>query len=103
MWAAQTHLFCAVYIAGLGLDLVKLALESVEQKPFIADEAQRLPKETTANVFNRSLFWWLNPLLLQGFKDVLEADKLLSIDERVNDASRGDLFARKWDAGTSLI
>ncbi|KAJ5350728.1 hypothetical protein N7541_008455 [Penicillium brevicompactum] len=98
MWAAQTHLFCAVYIAGLGLDLVKLALESVEQKPFIADEAQKLPKETTANVFNRSLFWWLNPLLLQGFKDVLEADKLLSIDERVNDASRGDLFARKWDA-----
>lgn len=103
MWAAQTHLFCAVYIAGLGLDFVKLALESVEQKPFIADEAQKLPKETTANVFNRSLFWWLNPLLLQGFKDVLEADKLLSIDERVNDASRGDLFARKWDAGTSLI
>lgn len=99
MWAAQTHMFCAVFIAGVGLDLVKLLLESVEQKPFLTDEATKSPRETIANVFNRSMFWWLNPLLIHGFKDVLEADKLLSIDARVNDATGGDLFMQKWDAG----
>jgi hypothetical protein len=99
IWAAQTHLFCAVFIAGLGLDLVKLLLESVEQNPFLTNEATKSPRETIANVFNRSMFWWLNPLLIQGFQEVLEADKLQSIDARVNDAAGRDLFTRKWDAG----
>lgn len=103
IWAAQTHLFCAVFIAGLGLDLVKLLLESVEQKPFLTNDAPESPLETIANVFNRSMFWWLNPLLIQGFQDVLEAGNLLSIDSRVNDAAGGDLFMRKWDAGLHLF
>lgn len=45
------------------------------------------------------MFWWLNPLLIKGFRDVLEADQLLNIDARVNNTEDGDLFMQKWDAG----
>lgn len=99
IWAVQTRSFCAVFIANLGFDLIKLLLESIEQRPSLTDQATKWPRETIANVFNRSMFWWLNPLLIQGFKDVLDADQLLSIDARVNDAEGGDRFMQKWDAG----
>lgn len=99
IWAVQTHLFCAVFIASLALDLVKLLLESVEQKPSLHDHATESSREAIANVFNRGMFWWLNPLLIRGFRDVLEVDRLLAIDSRVNDAEGGDAFTRKWDAG----
>ncbi|KAJ6125118.1 hypothetical protein N7471_012435 [Penicillium samsonianum] len=98
IWAVQTRSFCAVFIANLGFDLIKLLLESIEQRPSLTDQATKWPRETIANVFNRSMFWWLNPLLIQGFKDVLDADQLLSIDARVNDAEGGDRFMQKWDA-----
>ncbi|KAL4964262.1 P-loop containing nucleoside triphosphate hydrolase protein [Aspergillus stella-maris] len=72
----------------------QFALESLEKD----GPLDPLPGEARGNVFNRNLFWWLNPLLLQGFREVLAVDKLIAIDHRVNNETDTDKFARKWDA-----
>ncbi|GBF66290.1 fatty acid synthase subunit alpha [Trichophyton mentagrophytes] len=38
-------------------------------------------------LYNRSVFWWLNPLLLQGFREILQAEKL-SANYRYRSASQ---------------
>ena len=88
-------MFVIVFIVGLVCDTVKFVLESLEKD----GPSNPLPGEARGNVFNRNLFWWLNPLLLQGFREVLAVDKLIAIDHRVNNETDTDKFARKWDAG----
>ncbi|KAL4789301.1 hypothetical protein BDV19DRAFT_374334 [Aspergillus venezuelensis] len=94
IWAVQPRMFVIVFIVGLVCDTVKFVLESLEKD----GPSDPLPGEARGNVFNRNLFWWLNPLLLQGFKEVLAVDKLIAIDHRVNNESDTDKFASKWDA-----
>lgn len=103
IWAVQTQTFFIVFVVGLGVDLVKFVLESLERNVAQSESGDPLSGETTGNVFNRNFFWWLNPLLLRGFHEVLEADKLIAIDERVNNESDSDIFARKWDAGLLFL
>ncbi|THC98398.1 hypothetical protein EYZ11_002117 [Aspergillus tanneri] len=97
IWAVQTRPLFIVFVVGLASDLLKLMLESRETRRYHPDTKKKLSGETTANVFNRSLFWWLNPLLIHGFKQVLEVEKLAAIDDLVNNDADGDRFAQKWD------
>lgn len=50
-------------------------------------------------LYNRSVFWWLNPLLLQGFREILQAEKLSAIDRRLSGGDEQP-FLGKWEAGT---
>lgn len=100
-------MFCAVFIAGIVSDLAKFVLELLERRDDGADGADgadgpgRLPAETAANVYNRSVFWWLNPLLLQGFREILQAEKLSAIDRRLRGGDDDeDSFLGQWEAGT---
>ncbi|GFF54141.1 metal resistance protein YCF1 [Aspergillus udagawae] len=98
IWAVQTRTFFIVFVVGLGCDTVKFILECLEKAGHQAQDLNPLPSETTGNVFNRNFFWWLNPLLVHGFKEVLEVEKLTTIDERVTNETDADVFAKKWDA-----
>ncbi|KDB28000.1 hypothetical protein H109_00227 [Trichophyton interdigitale MR816] len=49
-------------------------------------------------LYNRSVFWWLNPLLLQGFREILQAEKLSAIDRRLSGGDEQP-FLGKWEAG----
>ncbi|KAF9890446.1 hypothetical protein FE257_005851 [Aspergillus nanangensis] len=100
IWAVQPKLIFIIFVLGLASDLAKFLLECREVPRYPSDPPKVPPKESTANVFNRSLFWWLNPLLFRGFKNVLEVENLTSIDERVNSDTDGDTFARKWEGLT---
>jgi hypothetical protein len=102
IWAVQTRTFFIVFVVGLGCDTVKFILECLEKAGHQAQDLNPLPSETTGNVFNRNFFWWLNPLLVHGFKEVLEVEKLTTIDERVTNETDADVFARKWDAGMAF-
>ncbi|KAL4811793.1 P-loop containing nucleoside triphosphate hydrolase protein [Aspergillus spinulosporus] len=104
IWAVQPRWFVVIFIVGLACDAVKFVLESLEK----GGASNPLPGEARGNIFNRNLFWWLNPLLLQGFREVLVVEKLTAIDDRVNNERNAGQFARKWDAvsrksPTSLI
>ncbi|EFE30383.1 uncharacterized protein ARB_02755 [Trichophyton benhamiae CBS 112371] len=102
LWAVQARVFCAVFIAGIVSDLAKFVLELLERRDDGADGADgpgRLPAETAANVYNRSVFWWLNPLLLQGFREILQAEKLSAIDRRLRGGGDDeDSFLGQWEA-----
>jgi hypothetical protein len=41
------------------------------------------PPEATANVWARTLFWWLNPLFSKGFARLLSIEDLYSMDSKL--------------------
>ncbi|KAM5429338.1 hypothetical protein McanMca71_002977 [Microsporum canis] len=98
IWAVQPSVYFAVFVAGIASDLVKFVLEALERGKCAPDTPGFLSAETTANVFNRNVFWWLNPLLLQGFREALETRKLSAIDCRLNSDGGTDSFSAKWSA-----
>ncbi|KAI9826794.1 MAG: hypothetical protein M1819_007265 [Sarea resinae] len=48
------------------------------------------PSEVTSSVYNRILFWWLNPLLLEGSRKDLALNDLFSLDEALSSSNAVD-------------
>lgn len=73
-----------------------LVTEAVEKRSILLEPYQDLPPEATSGVYNRSVFWWLNPLLKFGFGKTLQTDDLFNLDEALASANVKDRFSREW-------
>ena len=52
--------------------------------------------EATSGLINRSLFWWLNPLIVTGFRKILTLDDLYSIDPSLDAEMLGRQMQQAW-------
>jgi ATP-binding cassette subfamily C (CFTR/MRP) protein 1 len=89
--------FAVTFSVGVGFHLVLfLAINLCSN---VATTEQKLPRETRANVYNRGLFWWLNPLFWLGFKTILDVSRLPAIDTGLRSQ---DFFDKVWFQWTRL-
>jgi hypothetical protein len=58
------------------LKLLLLALEAQGKTRFLFPQYKHLAPEELSGVFSRRLFWWLNEILLRGYKTVLLPSQL---------------------------
>lgn len=80
-----------------------LLLETLGKRRILLAAYRGLSPEITSGLFSRGLFWWLNSLLVNGFKNVLSAEDIFPINESLSSRKlSGDLQSR-WDACKSLI
>ena len=94
LWSIHGNvLFATLFSVSLGFKLALFILESLEKEAGYSQAYDRLAAETAGNVFTRSLFWWLNPLLWKGFRHVLEVDQLPAID---NELTSPELQRQIW-------
>ncbi len=94
LWTLQDNLpFAIAFSVSIGFKLALFILESLSKESGYDHSYENLSKETAGNVFSRSLFWWVNPLLLTGFKHVLDNDNLPPID---NELSSPELQHKVW-------
>ncbi len=73
----------AVSVTFTSLAVAKAALlvaETVEKGGLILSAFRSDSPEATSGIYSRALFWWLNPLFLLGYKNVLSNDSLFAID-----------------------
>lgn len=77
---------------------VVLVTEAVEKRSILLEPYRGLPPEATSGLYNRSVFWWINPLLRIGFGRTLRVDDLFDLDEKLTSANVQDRFTRKWAA-----
>ena len=79
--------------------VVMLILESTEKRSLLKKGFEKSPIEETSGVFNRTLFWWLNPLLWKGSQITLTVDDLPALDEDLRAASNPQILLEKWGKG----
>ncbi|KAK1245968.1 hypothetical protein MKX07_005037 [Trichoderma sp. CBMAI-0711] len=80
LWLIGERVAASVYTAGLAAKLLILLLELQEKRSFLLPPWNRLNPESTGSIINRSLFWWLNRLLIRGFRATLSGQSLYDTD-----------------------
>ncbi|OAP58615.1 hypothetical protein AYL99_07705 [Fonsecaea erecta] len=80
----------------LAIKLGVLVTEAVEKRSILLEPYRDLPPEATSGVYNKSVFWWLNPLLRQGFGKTLKLDDLYHLDEQLASTNVSARFGRAW-------
>lgn len=97
LWLAlSSSTIPALFSASLALKLFILSLESLEKGDLLFAEWKDRAAEETANIFSRSLFWWLNPVLWRGNRHDLSVDDLPGVDGALSHAEH---FPGRWSHG----
>lgn len=84
----------AVFTASMAAKFILLILEEIPKRHFT--DARDPVRETSAGVISRSLFWWLNPLLLSGSREILEIDQLEPVGDKFDSDYLLQRLERAW-------
>lgn len=87
----------SVFTSSLALKAVLLVLEETPKRS-IAGKKQPV-KETSAGVISRGFFWWLNRMLLDGSRSILDIGSLQMINEKFETHNLSEKLEKKWIQG----
>jgi ATP-binding cassette subfamily C (CFTR/MRP) protein 1 len=86
-----------LFTTSFALKAVILFLEAKEKREwFIAEDKLRSPEESSG-IYSQSLFWWLNSMIMRGFRQVLKPDDLYRLDERMSSELLNARFWKAWN------
>ncbi|XMA07310.1 hypothetical protein WAI453_000101 [Rhynchosporium graminicola] len=76
----ETSTLLGLSTTSVVLKAVLLVLESRSKRRYLRAPYNGYSPETTGGIFNRSFFWWINPILATGFRRLLTLDDLFQTD-----------------------
>ena len=102
LWLRHSYHSAAItYSVAGGIKLLLLAVEAVEKQRLIQPQFRPAAPESTTGIYSRSVFWWLNPLFITGYKNILSGDTLLAIDDALLSRNVYKGFQRTWARRTN--
>jgi hypothetical protein len=96
------HNIAYISTAAVVVKFVVLILEALDKRRSLRPEYQAYPPEATGSIYNRSFFWWLNPLFRQGFSRDLVVDDLFVLDKHLQASYCYPRFQAAWKSGEYL-
>ncbi|KAL4914137.1 P-loop containing nucleoside triphosphate hydrolase protein [Aspergillus aurantiobrunneus] len=100
LWLRQTggtsKAIAALTSVTVVLKLILLLLESTEKRSILRVEYRAYPPEATGGIFNKTLFWWLNPLFRQGLSQSLAVDDLYVLDKQLSSERLHSTLETAW-------
>ncbi|QMW43124.1 hypothetical protein G4B11_006494, partial [Aspergillus flavus] len=98
-WPADSSLEVKRFLAAsIGIELILLALETVEKRRWLLTYHAAVPRESTNGPFSRLLFLWLNHLLKAGYTNMLTPDCILPpVHEGLESILLFEDFAVVWE------
>ncbi|VTO84019.1 unnamed protein product [Fusarium graminearum] len=92
-WIRSMSAIAAVFTCAFALKVTLLILE--EWPKALVRENEKI-RETSSGVINRSVFWWLNSLFLQGYRGILETADLQNIDPKFDTDHVSKPLEERW-------
>lgn len=88
-----------VYIAlvEVCLKLVLFVLEAQDKRAILREPWRHLSPETIAGTINRTFIWWINPLIIKGYRTLLSNDDLPPLEGELSSGPLRVAFQRAWD------
>uniref|UniRef100_A0A0D2XKL9 Uncharacterized protein n=1 Tax=Fusarium oxysporum (strain Fo5176) TaxID=660025 RepID=A0A0D2XKL9_FUSOF len=93
-WIRSMRTTAAVFTASFVLKTILLILEETPKS--LLNEKEKI-HETSSGVVNRSFFWWLNGLFLQGHRTILETEDLQAIDSKFDTDHVSAPLEKQWE------
>lgn len=87
---------------GVGIKSLLFLLEALEKRRFLRPEYKGYSPEALAGIYNRSFFWWLNPLFKSGFSKILAVDDLFVLDKQLEAKRLHREVEAEWKKGMRL-
>lgn len=98
LWLREDNANVAsVFTTGLVLKALVLVTELIEKRRFLQAPYCHYPPEALGSVVNRSVFWWINSLLVKGSSTRLHVSDLFNIDDKLTSNYIVPKFSAKWD------
>jgi ATP-binding cassette subfamily C (CFTR/MRP) protein 1 len=85
-----------VFSSAFAVKVVLLALEAKEKGTLLIPSYRDTTPEAKSGLYNRSLFWWLNPFLATGFRRLVVLDDLYSLDNLLSSKSLAEQAQASW-------
>lgn len=79
------------------LKLLLVATESQGKQAVLVQPYSEQPPEQHAGILNRAFFWWINPILAQGYQKVLNIDALPGLDDQLSSQHIRRHALKAWD------
>lgn len=95
--------YAGVLTASLAVKCIVLILEAVEKRSLLLGLNKEFSKESTSGLLSRSSFWWLNTLLLSGFRNVLTVEDLPAIYEKLDSEGLAARLEPVWEKCKRII
>ncbi|KAJ9136431.1 ABC multidrug transporter [Pleurostoma richardsiae] len=90
----------AVFTASLALKVALLVLEAKEKAEYaVLRAAEGRNPEATSGLYSHGVFWWMTPLLLDGFRRLLKPADLYNLDEDMSAVVLNERFWSVWNSG----
>ena len=95
LWTiGETAALAGIFSAGLAMKSALVVLESWSKRRYLAYGSRDSPREELAGFLSRTVFLWLGPLLLNGFRNWLVASDLSPIDRALRSDKRPSTCSR---------
>ena len=105
LWLRQynhyNEVIAIVFTASVALKAVILLLEAVEKRRILKPRFKAYPPEAISGIYNKSFFWWLNPLFRRGFSNLLFIEELYTLDKHLAAEYVHERLQRTWDKGSA--
>jgi ATP-binding cassette subfamily C (CFTR/MRP) protein 1 len=99
MWLLKAdHEIAILYTVVAAWKVVLLISEETSKKEILKPEYAAYPPEVTSGVTSRALFLWINPLFMNGFKNLLSLSDLFVIDKSLGSGA----LLRQRQSATAL-
>ncbi|MBE3047417.1 hypothetical protein IMZ48_33875 [Candidatus Bathyarchaeota archaeon] len=83
--------------ASLLLKFVLMVAESRGKERILRGPPGQWPPEKLSGVLGRAFFWWINPILAQGYRNILTGDNLPPMDRELSSKLRRRRALQAWD------
>ncbi|KAK1450990.1 ABC transporter [Colletotrichum cuscutae] len=98
LWMLGPHqTIPAIFTCTLAVRAVMILLESTEKRRILVPEHKGYSKEVTSGTFNRSVFFWLMSLFINGYRNILQLDDLYPLDPKLASEPLYRRLAGAWD------
>lgn len=88
----------AIATSSLGIKLMILVMEMRPKRHLLLTSYRNLSLETTAGIFSRVVFWWLNPLLWKGFRSPLNPVDMCQLEPDMHSITLERIFHSSWNS-----
>ena len=89
-----------IFTTCFALKATLLLLEAKEKNTFIKITGNGRNPEVTSGLYSRGVFWWMNPLLRDGFRRLLKPGDLYSLDDQMRAEVLNHKFWKVWNRGS---
>ncbi|KAI9745838.1 MAG: hypothetical protein M1818_000519 [Claussenomyces sp. TS43310] len=89
--------YSSIFSAAIALKVGILLLEAKRKSRWVSWDAKEHSPEETSGIFSLGVFFWLNKMFLEGYKNVLTMEDLYPLDSSLNGRSLHEEFSGNLD------